>query len=538
MAELSIQTLGALRITLEGEPLLGFRTDKERALLVYLAVEAGRPHRREALAGLLWSDFPESNARHTLSQALTDLRRVLDDRGRASPYLDVTRSAIALSPAHRPWVDVKEFDALLRWRSERKPYAQAAAAPGDAGPDDHGLEQFAQAVTLYQGTFLSGFSIGNAPAFEEWQLLQRERLHRQAADALARLVERYTAEGAYEDALGSAWRQVELDPWREAAQRQLIRLLALTGQRSAALRQYEICCGILEEELSVEPDAQTRELVQAIRAGTLPGMRSGESESTPHRQIVAKTPVPTVPTPLMPLIGRETDMALLNERLSNPDVRLLTLVGPGGIGKTRLAMELGAVHGPRFADGAYVVPLVATTSWEGCVAAIAQTVGLVASEQSGSMEEQLQRYLKDQAMLLVLDNVEQLEPQASHIASLLELAPGLSIIATSRVRLGVLGEVSFIVRALAVPDDDTLPLDQLAEFGSVKLLIDSAQRLAHDFRLTADNSRAVVGICRQVEGMPLALLLAAAWADVLSPRGSSIALRVSRRRQVITPLIF
>ena len=142
-------------------------------------------------------------------------------------------------------------------------------------------------------------------------------------------------------------------------------------------------------------------------------------------------------------------MAKLDERLRDADVRLLTLVGPGGIGKTRLAMELGAIHGPRFADGAYLVPLVATTSWDGCVAAIAQAVGLVASEQSGSVEEQLQRYLKGKTMLLILDNVEQLRSDAAHFVDLLASAPGLSIIATSRVRLGVLSETTFMVDALA-----------------------------------------------------------------------------------------
>ena len=517
MADLSIATLGALRITFEGEPILGFRTDKERALLVYLAVETGRPHRREALAGLFWPEFPEPNARHTLSQALTDLRHVLGDRERTTPYLEATRATVALSAAYQPWVDVREFDSLLR--RDPTDRRRAPAPPGlprwESGED--GLERLAQAVSLYQGRFLSGFSLGDAPAFEEWQLLQRERLHRQVTEAVAQLVERHLAEGDYEAALRFAWRQVELDPWREAAQRQLVRSLALTGQRGAALRQYEICCTILEDELGVKPDEQTRSLIEAVRTGSLLGAKEGVDEPTSVR-VAGVRRVQDVPTPIMPLIGREAEMVLLDGRLQDPNVRLLTLVGPGGIGKTRLALELTAVHAPRFVDGAYVVPLVATTSWDGCVSAIAQAIGLVASEQSGSVEQQLQRYLKGKTMLLILDNVEQLTRYAAHIVELLESAPHLSIIATSRARLGVLSEVAFMVDALEVPEDDALPLERLAEIGSVKLFVKSAQRVAHDFRLADEYASAVVGICRHVEGMPLALLLAAAWADVLSPR--------------------
>ncbi len=513
MAELSIVTFGGLRVTLRGEPLVGFRTDKERALLAYLAIEVGRPHRREMLVGLLWPDFPEPNARHTLSQALTDLRRLLDDRARASPYLDTTRATVMLANGGQMWVDVREFDALLC----RTP-ADPGAAEVDAKLRADDLECIAHAVTLYQGDFLSGFSLGDAPAFEEWQLLQRERLRRRVAEALTRLVGQHTTEGAYDIALPFAWRLVELDPWQESGQRQLIRLLALTGQRGAALRQCELCNRILKDELGVKPDEETRALYRAVRAGTVEGA-SLHHRTAPASSVTAGTRrIETVPIALMPLIGRETEMEQLTELLEDPNVRLLTLVGPGGIGKTCLALELAAIHASDFADGAYVVPLAAATSWDACIAAIAQAMGFVASELSDAIEQQLLRYLSGKSLLLLLDSFEQLVAHAPSVVRLLQSAERVRVIATSRERLGVLGEVVFAVEALSVPEEGALSLTELRDVAAVKLFVHSARRVENSFRLLEDNKQAVAAICQQLEGIPLALLLAASWVDTLGPR--------------------
>jgi len=290
MAELSIVTLGSLRVTLQGELLARFRTDKERALLVYLAIEAGRPHRREALAGLLWPESPEANARHTLSQALTSLRHLLGERHRISSpapvFLDTTRHTVALGAAREVWVDVRTFDALSR--------------PPIPGADHNGVhERLRQAVTLYQGSFLEGFSIADAPAFEEWQLLQRERLRRRVLELLAQLVRHHAGAGANEEALRYAWRQLELEPWSESVHRDVIRLLALTGQRGAALRQGEICSRILAEDLGVEPDASTLALIRSVRAGTLPGAAPAAPERAqvlaPSVQASGAVPLPCCP---------------------------------------------------------------------------------------------------------------------------------------------------------------------------------------------------------------------------------------------------
>ncbi|MCU0523092.1 MAG: winged helix-turn-helix domain-containing protein [Anaerolineae bacterium] len=339
MAELSVVTLGPLRMTLQGEPLRGFRTDKERALLAYLAIEAGRSHRREALAGLLWPNVPEANARHTLSQALTDLRHVLGDRNRsaspASAFLETTGHTVELGADRDVWVDVHAFGALT--------VSEAASAGGNGAH-----ERLQQAVTLYQGSFLEGFSLPDAPAFEEWQLLWRERLRRQVLETLALLVAHYTRAGAYEDALRFAWRRIEHEPWSEDAQCDVIRLLALVGQQGAALRQGEICSRILSEELGVEPGASTRALIRAVRAGTLPGAAPDAPKAPRPLAAQGVQQMRNVPAPLMPLIGRDVELQELGASLSDPTARLLTLVGPGGIGKTRLALELTAIHAARF----------------------------------------------------------------------------------------------------------------------------------------------------------------------------------------------
>jgi len=238
----------------------------------------------------------------------------------------------------------------------------------------------------------------------------------------------------------------------------------------------------------------------------------------------------------MPIIGRDVELQELAAIIGDPNVRLLTLVGPGGIGKTRLALELTAIHAVGFPDGATVVPLVAATSWEACVAAIARAVGVVPSVEFATLEQQLLGYLRGKTMLLMLDNFEHLVASAPRLVGLLESAAQLRIIATSRARLGVLGETAYLVGPLAVPEEaprtaaprtatprtatSEMPAEQLkalAGVASVALFTLSAQRVSHDFVLTAAHAPAVAAICRLVEGMPLALLLAAAWTDVLTP---------------------
>jgi DNA-binding SARP family transcriptional activator len=323
MARLSLRLFGPIEVALDGVPVTGLRSDKVRALLAYLAVEAAGPHRRERLAGLLWPERPERAARRSLRQALANLRQVIADHQARPPFLLISRQTIQFNPASDAWVDVTAFTDLLQ--------AQA--------PREEGTRPLEQAVELYRGDLLEGFSVPDSAAFEEWALLTRERLRRLVMDALGRLVDVHQQRGEHQRALHYAWRQVELDPWREKAQRQLMRLLALSGQRGAALSQYETCCRLLAEELGVEPAAQTTRLYEQIRDGELgvpAAARPSAPAPAPPAFLTAEEPI----APEQPLfVARERELAKLNAFLDDALAgkgRVAFVSGEAGSGKTAL----------------------------------------------------------------------------------------------------------------------------------------------------------------------------------------------------------
>jgi predicted ATPase/DNA-binding SARP family transcriptional activator len=500
MAQLMFSLFGPLQATLDGVPIAGFESQKVRALLAYLALEAKRPHAREALAGLLWPDQSDQDARNNLRQALANLRQALGDQRATSPYLRITRDTVQFNRTSDHQIDVVAFTELLAV-CEQHPHRHPATCRSCA-------QRLQRAIDQYHDDFLAAFFLADSAAFEEWVLLKRERLQQQALTALGQLAAYHERRGEYAPAQHHARRQLELDPWREESHRQLMRVLALSGQRSAALVQYATCRRVLAAELGVEPEEETTALAERIQRGA---DVASARVAHPADNIDAHTP-------LTQLIGREAELTQIADRLERRDCRLVTLVGTGGIGKTRLALYTAADLRYAFTDGVAFVALAPLGSAEFVVPAIAGALDVV-FRGAGDPKTQLFAHLRAKNLLLLLDNFEHLLTAAPLVSELLAACPDVVVLATSRAPLHVQGEHQFPVPPLRLPNLAQLPeVGMLAEYAAVALFVARAQAVQPAFTITHDNAAAVVRICACLDGLPLAVELAAARVKLFPPQ--------------------
>src|SRR5262245_9567836 len=314
MALVAVKILGGFEAQTGAGRALILPTKKSQALFAYLALHPDRPCSRETLTALLWGDTPDLQARQSLRQAVYHIRRALgEDR------LDIVGGETVTLPAAALDVDALNFERRVR-----------LATP----------EALDAALGLYRGDLLEGLAIKEA-AFDEWLLVERERLRELALEALARVLGSYMKAGDNERAIQSALRLLALDPLQEAAHRALMRLYVREGRRAAALRQYQTCVGILQKELGAEPEPETQQLYQQIVPQ--PAMRPGAESPRP----AAAAPVGTagVISAETPLVGRQAEAARLRRALHETwqgSGSALALIGDAGVGKSRLADEIAA----------------------------------------------------------------------------------------------------------------------------------------------------------------------------------------------------
>ncbi len=422
MACLFLSFLGPFQAGLDGQPATGFESNKVRALLAYLAVEADRPHTRETLAGLLWPDYPDRAALSNLRSALANLRQAIGDHQADPPFLLITRDTIRFNTDSDYALDVDALHDLTRLP----------------------VEQFQQAVAAYRGNFLEGFFLADSPAFEEWVLVQREQFKLHVLDALHRLAAHFDEQREYDRAMAAARRALALEPCDEEAHRQVMRSLALGGQRSLALAQFETCYRLLRQELDVEPAQETAALAELIRNETL----RPPTRTLPDDHMVAPDPPAPGEPPFKGLaffdeadtglfFGREAltvQLAAQVQTYLNPDFtghRFLAIIGASGSGKSsivraglvpalrRLVLGNGNIARPAFGDAVYVItptarPLEAlalslTRSNLGVAAAAALLDDLV--RDSRSLHLAAARLVQSQSaarLLLVVDQFEEL----------------------------------------------------------------------------------------------------------------------------------
>jgi predicted ATPase/DNA-binding SARP family transcriptional activator len=501
MPTLHIHLLGNFRLTCDEAPVRTINAPRQQALLAYLLLHRDAPQPRHHLAFLLWPDTTDAQAHTNLRQLLHSLKQTLPQ---ADQFVHSDAQTVQWRPDAPFRLDVAEFEqALIQ--------AEVAAQQGDLHTLRLALEQ---ASALYQGDLLPS-------CYDDWILPERERLRQALTVALERLLRLLEREGQPRAALAYAQRLLRHDPLREESYRILMRLHAECGDRAGVRRVYHTCASVLERELATEPSTATRDayahaLAVEVQAQPVPPPQPSHTN---------------LPVPLTSFVGRERELAELKRLLSS--TRLLTLAGPGGTGKTRLALQLAGEVQETFAAGAWLVELAALSDPTLVTPTIAATLGV--REQPGRpLLNALLDYVRQKTMLLLLDNCEHLIESCAQLAnSLLRVAPGLTIVASSREVLGMTGETVYRVPSLTLPDPRPLPdLETLAHNDCVHLFLERAATTYPGFRLTARNAAAIVQICRRLDGIPLAIELAAARTRVFP--AEQIAARLDDRFRLLT----
>jgi predicted ATPase/DNA-binding SARP family transcriptional activator/Tfp pilus assembly protein PilF len=478
-----IELFGQLRATRGEQVVTRFPTRHAGALLAYLALYRDRSHARAPLAALIWPDADAPAGRHRLSQALSSLRTLLETPAE-TPLFFGDRERVQLNEAVVA-VDLWEFTEALQHARRTHGDAERAAV-------------LARALELYRGALLPEWC-------EEWLLAEREAVAEQYFGGLLEWAGLVRAAGEPSAAIEWLRVGVGLDPLREEVQRELICLLAESGQFDAARRQYWSLERLLAAELQAAPSPETRSLVLALSRAD----RAGEMTRAEARARCR------LPSPISRFFGREVEIATLCALLEDGE-RLVTLTGPGGSGKTRLAIEVARQLAARSGSEARFsilqwAPLADLTEPERLSERIRIALELAADPERTPID-QLIAALADTPALLLLDNLEHLLPGAAAVLrELMERLPRLSVLTTSRRRLDLPGEQIFPVAPLPLPAHD------LEECPSVQLFLDRAHGIRPRFRLTPENRGAVAEVCVRLEGLPLAIELAAARAGVLTP---------------------
>ena len=490
MTLLNLQCFGTFQVSVSGQPLSAFGAEKVRALLAYLAVESERPHPRRRLAGLLWPDQPEERALHNLRQALSTLRKLLPEGHAGEPFLLATPDTVQFNPRSPFSLDLRDFQRLLDEALRHLSDRPCAGRPI--------LPLLQSALALYRGPFLEHFNLDDGSEFDEWAFMLRESSNQRAVQALALLAEYHERRHEFEFARQAAERLVELAPWDETAHNQVIRLLAQDGQWSAAQARYATLRRYLADQMGLDPSAETVALYEQVR----------QTAST-RRPLPPAGPPPlhNLRLPNTSFLGRATEQLQLAELLADPTTRLITLLGAGGMGKTRLALQAGYAQIGLFPDGVWFVPLLES----GLISAIADALQFTFSGPD-EPHDQLFNFLSSKCALLILDSFEHIQYEAPLLAELLEAAPNLILLVTSRLRLDLHCEMVFPVEGLEIPPGSNELQSDPQRYSAPALFLSRARRLRRDLALAEADTPALLEICRLLDGMPLGLELAAATA--------------------------
>lgn len=498
---LEVRLLGQFDVRREEMPV-AIPSRAAQSLFAYLVLTAGTTHRREKLAGLVWPDTTDENARKNLRHELWRLRQAIEPRiarKKQNPYLIVDEISIGFDAQADYWLDV----AIVR-----NPLSAKESA-----------DNLIETLSLYRGELLPGL-------YDDWVVLERERVHAVYEQKMARLLELFIEEKRWQDILDWGERWIALGQNPEPAYRALMVAHNATGDQAKVATTFQRCVNALRNDLGVEPSAETQALFEQLSKGDRKAS-SIRNKSELHVHPSGSN----LPVPLTSFIGREKELGEIAKLLST--ARLLTLTGPGGVGKTRLAIQTANDSVKKFKDGVYWVGLVGLSDANLIPHEIAQSLN-VREISNEPVIEALKTHLKLKEVLLVIDNCEHLiKACAQYTEQLLAACPKLKILATSIEALGLFNETIWQVPSLPLPEmSHSLSVKELSEFASIQLFHERARNAKTGFELDERNATSVAQICRRLDGIPLAIELAAARLKVLSV--DEIAARLDNRFSLLT----
>ncbi|MFK7803368.1 MAG: BTAD domain-containing putative transcriptional regulator, partial [Anaerolineae bacterium] len=495
--------LSEVKFWVDGKTIPSLRSRTATALLIYLAYNP-QSFSRDFLATFFWPDKGQEHAAANLRSTLRLLRPKFQSN------LTITRKEVTFNQTSPFTIDALELEKTLD-------NFLASSNTAQINPDLR--QRLPLLLATDQAVFMPGFHLSNSPKFEHWLSGYRDRLQQKIEHTVQKMVRSSVRAGEYQTALASAKRLVELDPYNEALQRLLMEIQWRTGKKSEALRQYKTLAALLKSELDIVPSEETLLLHARIR--------SHKSRPPSH-----------LPPQTTPFIGRDTELLALFNQLMDPTCRLLTILGPGGIGKTRLLIALGEMlcgrfPGP-FPDGIFYIPLVQLSSANYLATALITGLGLAISGDA-SPQEELVNHVKGKELAILLDNMEHLLTESAAadtgvqlIEALIHASPGLKIVVTSRTKISLTQEWVFGLDGLRLPpkswqwdieqeSDETRPIELAQTYPATDFFIKNGRRINTRFNLNLFELLIISDICHLLDGFPLGIEMASALLDHLTP---------------------